>query len=419
MRKPEQVEQLYIDFDNFFASVEQQARPGLRDRPVGVIPFSGTEHTICIAVSREAKAAGVRTGTPLTEARELCPDIIFQRQTPELYVRAHHALRSAINQSTPVTGICSIDEMSCDVSPMWRKEPEALGEQIKRSLRDNIGPYITGSIGIAPNRHLAKLVCKWKKPDGLTVLSPEAMPGGLLDMPFADVAGIGPRMEKRLIRAGLSEMIDLWNAQPKQLRDIWGSVAGERFWYLLHGYDVPGEDTHRRMFGHGRVLPPDHRTLDKARNYSIFLALKASRRMRAEGFRAGKVWLGLSCRAGHWGREKTLPIVNDDQACLAGLNALWVQAREALPRNSVVVRIRCAFLDLWKGTRQLNLFLDDADRRQKWETITSAIDILNDRYDRQLISVGPLTPPPGQYAGAKIAYTRIPDFRDFDTSDFH
>ena len=91
MRRPDTIEKLYLDFDGFFASVEQQVRPSLRSRPVGVVPFEGTEHTCIIACSREAKVAGVKSIMSVREALEVCPDIALVPQSPDLYRRAHNA----------------------------------------------------------------------------------------------------------------------------------------------------------------------------------------------------------------------------------------------------------------------------------------------------------------------------------------
>lgn len=413
-RKPAEIEHLYIDMDGFFASVEQAARPALRGRPVGVLPFSGTDRTICIAVSKEAKRAGVKTGTSVADARALCPEIAFQTQTPELYVRAHHALLAAIEHVTPIDGVCSIDEMTGPLDAVARRNPEAFGAAVKAAIRAELGPWITGSIGLAANRHLAKICSKWDKPDGLTILRPADMPGRLLDCPLEDVPGIGRRMERRLAAAGIADMAALWGAGPKQMRAIWGSVSGERLWYLLHGHDVPGEDTQRRMIGHSRVLPPSHRGLAEAQDYSTFLLTKAARRMRREGYRAGRLalWMGLVGRAS-WGGEESLPIVRDDAACLAGLSRLWARARAALPPRARAIQVGVTLMDLWSGDRQLDIFVADDPVRRKWEALTEAQDRINGKYDKLAVSVGPLRPPPGQYAGAKIAYTRIPDFRDF------
>ena len=99
MRKPKTIERLYLDFDGFFASVEQQARPALRGKPVGIVPFDGTVHTVVIACSKEAKARGVKNVMRLRDAKKICPELILQCQSPDLYRRAHNALLAEINLS--------------------------------------------------------------------------------------------------------------------------------------------------------------------------------------------------------------------------------------------------------------------------------------------------------------------------------
>jgi DNA polymerase IV len=166
MRRPTQIERLYLDFDGFFASVEQQARSGLRGKPVGVVPFAGAEHTCVIACSREAKLHGVKNVMPIAEARERCPDIIFVPQSPDLYRRAHNALLAEISAVIPVDAVKSIDELTCRVAPEDRDNLLALARRIKARIARNIGPYITCSIGFAANRQLAKMACKaGKRPD--------------------------------------------------------------------------------------------------------------------------------------------------------------------------------------------------------------------------------------------------------------
>ena len=166
MRRPTQIERLYLDFDSFFASVEQQVHPQLRGRPIGVVPFANAEHTCVIACSREAKAYGVKNVMDIYEARELCPEIVFVPQSPDLYRRAHNALLSEISAVIPIDAVKSIDELTCRLAPSQRDDPRALGLKIKKRIADNIGPFITSSIGFAANRQLAKMACKVGKPNG-------------------------------------------------------------------------------------------------------------------------------------------------------------------------------------------------------------------------------------------------------------
>jgi DNA polymerase-4 len=157
--------------------VEQQVRPHLCGKPVGVVPFADAQHTRVIACSREAKLRGVKNVMNIEEARALCPDIILVPQSPDLYRRAHNTLISEISAVIPIDAVKSIDELTCRVAPSDRSDPRRLGLHIKQRIADNIGPFITCSIGFAANRQLAKMACKAGKPNGNMVWHPADMPG--------------------------------------------------------------------------------------------------------------------------------------------------------------------------------------------------------------------------------------------------
>ena len=415
MRRPTQIERLYLDFDGFFASVEQQAHPHLRGKPVGVVPFAEAQHTCVIACSREAKLFGVKNVMPIAEARERCPEIVLVPQSPDLYRRAHNALLSEITAVVPIDAVKSIDELTCRVSPGERDNPRALGRRIKQRVADHVGPFITCSIGFAANRQLAKMACKAGKPDGNMVWHPDDMPGPLLKLTLRDIPGIGERMEERLSRFGIKSMASLLDTQPKHMRKIWGNVTGERLWYALHGYDVQTPPSGRGMYGHGRVLPPDYRTIEHAKSASRLLIVKAARRMRRDGWNAGRIWLWLELMGdSSVHRAAWLPAVHDDQAVLTALERLWIEIRKSLPFGVRIMRIGVTLLELTRANeRQLDILLNDDKRRRQCEKATAAIDRLNRKYGRTLVSIGPWTPPPGGYAGGKISYTRIPRAEDF------
>jgi DNA polymerase-4 len=242
MRKPNTIEHLYLDFDGFFASVEQLRDPHLRGRPVGVIPYAGGGRTCIIACSREAKARGVKNIMMVDEARQLCRDIVLVPQKPDLYRRAHNALISEIGSVIPVDQVKSIDEVSCWLDETQRGEPSDLAQRIKNTIRYNIGATLTCSIGFAANRHLAKIASDTKKPDGLTIWYPEDVPGQLARLKLEDIPGIGRSMVKRLAAARVGDVPGLLALQPKQMRAIWRNVTGERLWYALHGYAVEAPD---------------------------------------------------------------------------------------------------------------------------------------------------------------------------------
>ncbi len=418
VRKPETIEKLYLDFDGFFASVMQQAFPNLRGRPVGVIPFPvegrAADSTVVIACSKEAKAFGCKNVMPVQVARTLCPDMVLVPQRVDLFRRAHNALLNEIRCEIPIEVVKSIDEMSCKLDRGNIADPVELARRIKDRISKSIGPYITCSIGFAANRLLAKIACKVDKPNGITIWKPEAMPVPLLMRPMSDVPGIGPSMQRRLGEAGIITMVDLWKSQPKHLRAIWGNVNGERMWYAVHGYDLHAMPTQRGMYGHSRILPPGWRTLDLAESSSRLLLTKAARRMRRDGFYANKLALWLGLRDDSWSGSYDLPSVQDDFACLNALEALWKGARAELPKRTRASAVGVTLMDLKPATeRQLDLFVNDDPQRQKCERLTNTVDHLNGKFGKRVLTVGPWTPPPGGYAGGKIAYNRIPSAEDF------
>ena len=414
MRKPDTIEYLYLDFDGFFASVEQQLNPRLRGHPIGVIPYEGGGRTCIIAASREAKAAGVTNIMMVEDARRICPDIVLVPQQPAMYRRAHNALVAEIESVIPVDVVKSIDELACRLSEAQSRDPEGLSAAIKRGIAGNIGPFITCSIGFAANRHLAKIACKIDKPDGLTIWHPRIMPEPLLALPLEDIPGVGKRMARRLAHAGIASTRQLYATQPKQMRALWRNVTGERLWYALHGYSITPPATDRRMFGHARVLPPDQRQLADAEAITRLLLTKAARRMRLSGFYASGLWLWARGFDQGWSGEHTLPAVQDDCALLRGLGVLWGRLRGQWPKRARVMRVGVTLCDLSPATqRQLDwLENDDADR-QRWERVGRAIDALNTRYAATVVSIGPWQPPKGGNVGGKIAFTRIPAAEDF------
>ena len=417
MRKAETIERMYLDFDGFFASVMQQAMPALRGKPVGVIPFetSKADYTSVIACSKEAKARGCKNVMPVSEARKICPEIVLVMQRPDLFRRAHNALLNEIACEIPIETVKSIDELACKLDKMAISDPRSLATRIKERLRKNVGEHITCSIGFGANRLLAKIACKIEKPNGVTIWRPEDMPEPLFRLPLSDIPGVGSRMERRLNVAGISTIRDLYNAQPKHLRKLWNSVTGERMWYALHGYDIFAQPTSRGMFGHSRVLPPNWRDAGRAQTVSRLLLTKAARRMRRDGFYANILWLHLDMRDDRsWFGQRELPCVQDDFAILQGLDALWLKARLNIKNNAKIVRVSTTLGDLSPANqRQLDMFLNDDKARQKCEVITNTIDRLNQKFGQRVVTVGAWTPPPGDYAGAKIAYNRIPSAEDF------
>ena len=203
---------LFIDMNAYFASVEQQDFPRLRGRPVAVVSVEANTSS-CIAASYEAKRCGVRTGTPVWQAKLLCPGLVCMPGRHERYVEVHKLIVKAVGRCAPIDKVMSIDEMACKLIGVERR-PEnatAIAVKIKAEIKRGVGDYLTCSIGVGPNVLLAKVAGDMKKPDGLTFLHPEELPGNLYPLTITDFPGIGPRMRKRFHRYGVATVQQLMN----------------------------------------------------------------------------------------------------------------------------------------------------------------------------------------------------------------
>jgi len=230
---------LFIDFNAYFASVEQHDDPALMGCPVLVAPLK-SEYTSAIAVSYEARHYGIRRGTSVREARHLCPEIAVRYARHDRYVAVHREIMAELDRHLPLKKIYSIDEAAFHVGAAEQTLLGArkMAKQIKAGLSANVGPALRSSIGVAASPLLAKLAAESHKPDGITLLPTSDLPRRFAKMDVCEIPGVGRGVKERLVKAGVHTFTDLWNIAPKQARAIWGSVQGERFWYQLHGYET-------------------------------------------------------------------------------------------------------------------------------------------------------------------------------------
>lgn len=317
---------LFVDFNSYFASVEQHEEPALRGRPVGVAPVAA-ETTSLIAASYEAKAFGVSTGTQVREARRLCPGIQIRVARPERYVFWHHRLIEAIDHAIPIARVGSIDEVACEL--VGRQRQRDIAEQIAQQVKDEIalaapGGAIRCSIGIAPNDFLAKTASDMRKPDGLTVIEQADLPHALHGLELRDLCGIGHSMETRLNEAGITTVAQLTAADKHRLRHAWGSIEGERMWGLLRGAWLPAAATERGSIGHSHVLGPELRTAIGARAVLKKLLVKAAMRMRREELLSGAMAVRIRF-IGHdqrWERDLAFDPTDDSRELLRLLSGV-------------------------------------------------------------------------------------------------
>ncbi len=419
IQAPSRLRWLYVDFNSYFASVEQQLNPALRGKPVIVVPVM-TDSTSAIAASYEAKALGIKTNTRVWEAKEICPDIRIVLANHEHYIDFHERIIEEVEKHIPVSVVASIDEVGCQL--MQNEADPDIAVEIAHSIKDglakNIGEFVKCSIGIAPSKYLAKVATDLHKPDGLTIIESNDLPTKLMGLKLRDLPGVGPNMELRLREHGITSFAQLWARDAKDLRRVWGNLWGERMWYYLRGVDLPDEETSRSSIGHSHVLGPLLRPPEKAKFVARRLIAKAASRLRREGYYASRASLSVRIENGpRFAMEARFFRAQDTQTFLHVLEELWVQMESdsrgaRLKKVSVVLYGLVAQRDV---EPELFDLLPDGDlkARAKAEQVSRALDALNHRFGRDTVSVGMLPSEGRSFSGTKIAFTRIPDKQEF------
>ena len=418
------LEWLFLDLNSYFASVEQELRPELRDRPIAVVPVLA-DTTCCIAASYEAKRFGVRTGTQVGEAKRMCPGLLLIEARHEVYVDYHHRIVEAVESCLPVTSVMSIDEMACRL--MGREQPLLaaleLGREVKAAVRRKAGATLRCSVGLATNRYLAKVASDMEKPDGLVALTPDVLQNALIALRPRDLPGVGARMEKRLQTAGIQTMEQLLSLDREQLNTAWGGIGGEKLWHWLRGEDFGDPDLeHPKSIGHSHVLSPELRTPNGAYAVANKLLHKAAMRLRKGRLWAAHMTLTIRFAVGSaaasskhssgihqkpWVLSAALLECQDNQTLLEGLQRLWAQSPAGRSEQKPF------FVGVSLGNlvpdhlHTLSLFsgLEEEEKRTR---LATTIDRVNYKYGTHTLGFASMLLA-GAAAPTRIAFSSIPD----------
>jgi len=395
---------LVVDFNSYFASVEQQVEPRLCGRPLGVVPMLA-DTTVCIAASVEAKTFGVKTGTKVAEARKLCPHIEFVVARHELYIDYHHRAVTVVDSIVPVRAVLSIDEMDCELTGRWRDKARALdlAKKVKIALASHIGECLRTSIGIGPNTFIAKTASDMVKPDGLVVIEQSELPGRLFDLEVRALSGIGKQMEKRLARHGIRTVRDLAARSRDEMHAIWGGVGGDIMWSRIRGEEQHEREGDTHSISHSRVIGPDQRKPEHALAVLNRLTQKAAMRLRKAGYYAARMAVDVKyLDGGHWGAEMRLVDTQDTKTFLHVLEKLWSKR----PRDArTILKVGMAYSDLVSEAGHTgSLFA--AEGREK--SLYATVDKLNARFGKQAVYFASAHKARDR-GGMHIAFNHIPD----------
>jgi len=266
---------LHIDMDAFYASVEQRDNPSLRGQPLAV-GGRPDRRGVVAAASYEARAFGVFSAMPMATAVRLCPSLVIVPPDFARYKAASNAVFTIFRDVTPLVEPLSLDEAYLDVTEnAWGETlGTAVAKRLKTKIREDTG--LTASAGVAPNKFLAKIASGWKKPDGLTVISPERVEGFLQQLPVDALWGVGPVTAKKLRARGIERLVDLRSADAQLLRETVGSLS-DWLRQLANGVDDRLVEPHReaKSSGSESTYPEDLTDIETIRTEIAELASHA------------------------------------------------------------------------------------------------------------------------------------------------
>jgi DNA polymerase-4 len=386
--------------------------------------------TSLIAASYEAKALGIKTGTRVSEAKRICPGIILVNGNHADYAEYSHNIALAVERVCPVAHTPSIDEMVCQLMGRERNPPAArqISLAIKQAIKDDVGETLRCSIGMAPNRYLAKIASDMQKPDGLIGLLPSQLPRAIAHLELRDLPGVGARTEVRLNAKGIHTMPELLALDRNGMHKLFDSVWGDRMYHWLRG-EATGDDGApvasdiQKSLGHSHVLAPEHRSPEGAWAVAHKLLHKASMRLRMEHFHTSSLSVTIkyaltreqSARAAKskqhysgiqnigWGMEARFRPCQDTLSLLEALQGCWKQSPTG-PEHQRPFFVGITMRNLIpEHEMQTTLFEEPGNRNQ----LSATMDKLNLKYGHTTLHFAGMLPARDS-APTRIAFTQIP-----------
>lgn len=392
---------MHIDLNSCFASVEQQSRPLLRNKPVAIVNRA-TEHTAIVTASYEAKDVGVVVGMKLRDAKKLAPGIIAIESDPAKYRYVYRKLLGIMQDYSAHVTMKSIDEGVIDFhqapASITNRGLEAIGREIKQRLKDEVGCAMRCNVGIAPNRFLAKTAAGFNKPDGLTIITHSNLREMLGRMPLTGVTGIARRNEARLNAIGIYTPLEFLDASEEVLRKIvFKSVNGTQWYKRLRGWEVDDVRSDVKRVGRQYVLERFDLSRDDILRRLHHLCESVGWRMRSQNKVARGVYVyAKTTDRTYWHACRISPMTFfSNQTIYEIARTLFADAPERIRE----IGVHC--YELQPGTvSQLSLFADEIARER---SVVGVMDEINTRYgERTVVSAD--TVDTGIYISQKIPF---------------
>ncbi|MDQ3159254.1 MAG: hypothetical protein M3P98_03935 [bacterium] len=370
---------MHIDLNSAFATTEQQARPSLRGRPVGVTNRI-SKYCCVIAASYEAKALGVKVGMRYDEAKALAPDLVMLESDPPKYHHMYQKIGAIMKNYSPNVQMKSIDEGIIDFhgtrGAINKDSLENIGYEIKERVKQEMGNWMRINIGIGPNRFLAKTAAGLHKPDGLDVIDHTNLKQTYKGMKLTDITGIAEHYEARLNAAGIFSPLEFLNSDADHLRRmVFKSIVGEDWFYRLRGYEVDNITTRLGNVGRQHVMNIRTNRDSEILPRFQYLCETTGKKLRYNGVdaRGILVWCGFATGDSWYQRKMFKTTFFSDREIYRRALYLFNQR----PKHMKVSSLGVTCYKLTSTNRsQLSIF----EQVNKEEWLTTAVDEINDRY---------------------------------------
>jgi len=372
---------VHVDLNSCFATLEQQASPKSRGKPLVVAAYNSPGGCV-VAPSIESKKLGIKTGMNVRDAKILCPDVIVRTPHPQLYRDAHLRFKKIFMDYTPYVTPKSIDEAVLDFTKinsqvLFRKSLIDIGFEIKKRIRRELGEWVSCNVGIGTNRFLAKTAASLHKPDGLDILTFRNVESVYSKLQLLDLCGINTRFQARLNAHGIFTPLQFLHADLQTLKkQVFRSICGY-YWYLrIRGYEIDAEEFKRKSYGKSYALG---RKSDDP-EYLSSLLMKLTEKMGRTLRRAQKTAKGIHVACGYidrswWHKGKTFKseMFTTDELFEKVMLVFNMQ-----PERKVVTKLDIKCFDLAKADYvQEYLYETSQERKRK---VSYALDAINDKW---------------------------------------
>lgn len=379
---------LHVDMNSFYASVEMAYDPSLKGKPLAIAGNVEERKGIIVTCSYEARAKGVKTTMPLWQAHKLCPELIVKKPNFERYRKASRAMFDLLREFTEIVEPVSIDEGYMDLTQYIGSKPLEIAQLIQERLLDEL--LLPCSIGVAPNKFLAKMASNMKKPLGITVLRKRELSEKLWPLLAGEMHGVGEKTAEKLETIGIHTIYDLAHSDSIQLKQLLG-INGERLKQRANGIDNRDVDPDSiydfKSIGNSTTLSKNTTNVSELNDVLRKLAHSVTVRMKRKEVLANKIFVTIryaNLKTITRSRKLANPIADEDEIFTVAKQLFFTHWNEEPIRLLGVTGQDLVEKD--DAVKQLDLFSFEKDAKD--EPLLSVIDKINQKYGNQLIKRG-------------------------------